>query len=361
MTDHEIRLSEEKLRVLIESSPDGMVVHQDGVFAYVNPAFLRMLGYDEPSEIVGKLVTDIAHPDEWELMRERRELSIRGDVTPPAEFRMLRRDGTWMWVEIASIPALYDGVTSVIATVRDLTERKAISAKMMEVDRMVAVATLASGVGHEINNPLTYVMVNIDLIREDVRGEQRMSREEILKLLDSAHMGTIRIRDIVRDLSTLSRRGDAVIESINLADLLDSSINICWNTIRHRAKLVKEIGELPRISGHLSKLGQVFVNLLMNAAQAIEVGDAESNQICVRAFVRDEWVVVEIEDTGSGISKGNLSQIFDPFFTTKPVGEGTGLGLPISRKTVELLGGRLEVESQLGRGSTFRILLPQNT
>jgi CheY-like chemotaxis protein len=167
------------------------------------------------------------------------------------------------------------------------------------------------------------------------------------------------MRSIIRDLKTFSRPDEARIGPIELAPILESCIHATWNEIRHRAQLVKDIGPVPRVLASEARLGQVFLNLLINAAQSIPDGDAAHHQIRVATrTLPDGRAAVEIRDTGCGIPPENLRRVFDPFFTTKPIGLGTGLGLSVCHGIVAALQGQIEVESELGHGSLFRVVLP---
>jgi len=135
---------------------------------------------------------------------------------------------------------------------------------------------------------------------------------------------------------------------------IESTLNIVWNELKYKAEVIKALGEIPEIIGYPQQINQVFVNILMNAAQAI----TQWGKIWIRSRVQGEWIVVEIEDTGCGIAPENIKKIFDPFFTTKPVGKGTGLGLSVSYGIVQKHRGKIEVESTLNKGTTFRVFLP---
>jgi CheY-like chemotaxis protein/two-component sensor histidine kinase len=184
---------------------------------------------------------------------------------------------------------------------------------------------------------------------------------DVFDELRDARESADRLRHIVRDLKIFSRATDEEHRGpVDVQRIMESSLRMAWNEIRHRARLVKEYGLVPLVEANEARLGQVFLNLIVNAAQAIQEGDADHNQI--RVITRLDpggGVIVEVRDTGSGIPPENLSRIFDAFFTTKPVGVGTGLGLSICHRIVSGLGGRLEVESQVNKGSVFRVLLPK--
>jgi len=252
-------------------------------------------------------------------------------------------------------------------------ERAKMRERLVISERMASAGMLAAGVAHEINNPLAIAVVNTDLIADAVgrlgadtgKEASRSSGApgrfllEIQEPLSDAREALERIRDIVRDVKLFSRSDDQTSSPVDIGRVVESSVRMAWNEIRHRARLVKDYGDVPLVQGNESRLGQVLLNLLVNAAQAIPEGHADLHEIRVTTKIGgDGRVLVEVADTGCGIPRENLTRIFDPFFTTKPVGVGTGLGLAICHGIVRELGGRLDVESEVGRGTVFRMELP---
>jgi signal transduction histidine kinase len=177
-------------------------------------------------------------------------------------------------------------------------------------------------------------------------------------MLSECRVGLDRIRDVVKDLVRLSRKSQVTREPFSLNDVLDESVAIARNHVVHRAALSKHYGALPPVVGDRSAIGQVLLNLIINAAQALPEGRADVNEVKLTTSVVEGNAVVEVADTGSGIEPQLLPHIFDPFFTTKPIGEGTGLGLAVSCRIVADHGGRIDVDSEVGRGSVFRVVLP---
>ncbi|MFY2556868.1 two-component regulator propeller domain-containing protein [Corallococcus terminator] len=240
-------------------------------------------------------------------------------------------------------------------------------AQLVQAGRMAAVGQLAAGVGHEINNPLAYIVSNLEHASEESDalakelGEARdagMRLREVGQALREALHGADRVRRIVRDLKTFSRPDDEKQGPVELGSVLDSAVKIAMGELRPRAKVVRDYGDVTWVEGNEARLAQVFLNLLINAAQALPEGRAEENE--VRLVTRggpDGWVLAEVRDTGSGISPESLGRIFDPFYTTKPVGVGTGLGLSLCHAYVTAMGGTISVESELGKGSVFRVAL----
>jgi CheY-like chemotaxis protein len=234
-------------------------------------------------------------------------------------------------------------------------------------DRMASVGTLAAGVAHEINNPLAAICANIELAgdalgtlaREPGRPELAGRLDEIMDELRDARDAAERVRHIIRDLRIFSRAPDEERRGpVDVRQVLESSVRMAWNEIRHRAKLIKEYGDVPPVDANEARLGQVFLNLVVNAAQAIPEGDAAHNAVRVTTKVDGDRVVIEVRDTGAGIAPEHLPRIFDAFFTTKPLGVGTGLGLSICHRIVQGLGGEIHIDSALGRGTTVRVSLP---
>ena len=261
--------------------------------------------------------------------------------------------------------------------------------QLLQSEKMASIGQLAAGVAHEINNPVGFVHSNLGSLHQYVHGllellsmyEQCESelkdesrgallkqkkaidldylRTDIGNLLRESQDGLQRIKRIVQDLKDFSHVSESETQLSNLEDGLESTLNVVWNELKYKAEVIKDYGSLPEVECIPSQLNQVFMNLLVNAAQAIP----EHGKITIRTREKDGSACIEVSDTGTGISPENISRIFDPFFTTKPVGTGTGLGLSIAHGIIRKHNGRLEVSSTPGKGTTFRITLPirQNT
>jgi nitrogen-specific signal transduction histidine kinase len=241
-------------------------------------------------------------------------------------------------------------------------ERKRIHEQLLITERMASVGTLAAGVAHEINNPLAIVVGNLDVAMERLAalGRAGSPLPDVEQALHDAQEAAERVRVIVRDLKMLSRAGDEEHHGpLDIHRVLDSALRMAANEIRHRARLVRQYGDVPEVEGNEARLGQLFINLIINAAQAIQEGRADANEIRLVTRRGDgNSVVVEVHDTGSGIPPEALKQIFDAFYTTKPVGIGTGLGLAICHRIVTMHNGSIAVESEVGHGTVFRTTLP---
>ncbi len=237
------------------------------------------------------------------------------------------------------------------------SQRLRMEGQLLLADRMASIGTLAAGVAHEINNPLAFVLANLEFAIRELRRSG--IAPEVVAALEEAREGGSRVREIVRDLKTFSRADDAAREPLDVGRVLRSALSLASSEIRARARLEVQLAQTPPVLASEHRLGQVLLNLLVNAAQSIP--DGEPSRHLVRAstgVLPDGRVRVSIADDGAGIPPEIRGRIFDPFFTTKPIGVGTGLGLSICHGIVVSLGGEITVESEVGRGSTFAVLLP---
>ncbi|WP_309893628.1 response regulator [Archangium sp.] len=361
-----LRRSQESFHTLIEKLPEGICVMQEGRIVYVNPMLVSLTGCSSADELLGRSSAELVpllHPDDLAaLPRELHEAMKEGRAVTPWEVRLLRKTGGTVPVEISQVPGMFEGRPCAVRSVRDLTERKQLEGRLLRADRMASLGTLAAGIAHEINNPLAFTIANLQLLEAEVLpglGLSTSQYEDVHKLVGDARLGAGRVRDIVRQLKMFSRaEEDARPEPVDVHRVLETAISMASNEIRHRARLVRDYTEpTPWVLANEGRLGQVFINLLVNAAHAIPEGGVERNEIRLVTRSHSEGVAVEVHDTGSGIPAENLERLFEPFFTTKPVGVGTGLGLSICQDIVTGFGGRMEVKSELGRGSTFRVIL----
>ncbi len=235
-------------------------------------------------------------------------------------------------------------------------------AQLLRSSRMAELGTLAAGVAHEINNPLSYIHNNVEYLQ---RLGAKINPEETAEIYDEIRTGADRIARIVRDIGTFSRvDSEEAAEPLDVREALDSAVNLLQNQLRHRATLRRDYRDVPAVLGSPSRLGQVFINVLTNALQALPEGRVEESQIAIRVRSgsgAEPSVIVEIEDNGGGIPSEVKSRAFEPFYTTKPVGVGTGLGLSICYGIVNKLGGQIRLDSVEGQGTTVTIELHTST
>ncbi len=322
----------------------------------VNERFCELLGYTR-EEALGLSAPDLRDPA---TLKDQPVPSL--DHVEPGgvlyETRWRRKDGSTFAVEISVRPTEIDGTRYLQAIVRDITERRRLELQLQLADRMASVATLSGGVAHEVNNPLAYVLGNLDYVLSRV-DHLPEDLAEVRKALEDARGGAARISQIVRDLRTFSRASETERTQVDVRRALQGAITLAQTEIRQRAQLSLELGPVPPVLGNAHRIGQLFLNLLANAAQAIPPGHPERHLVQASTSIApDGRVQVEIADSGAGIPADVLPRIFDPFFTTRPVGQGLGLGLAIVHGIVTDLGGELKVRSEPGGGSIFTVLLP---
>ena len=352
----------ELYRLVFENAPIG-IFHFDarGVVTALNDTMAQMLGTPNRG-LVGINLLTVSGEAGRDRIAELVAESLQGKrVRYEGPYTSLTSGKT---IEAAVVLAPIHGPTGTIeggvAIVADISERKRTQAQLARADRMASIGTLAAGVAHEINNPLVYVTLGLELIDRELSRPEGPNLPRLRTCCKDAIEGAERVRTIVRDLRTFSRPGEEKAAApVDLEKVLESSINMAMSHIRQRALLVREYGALQPVLADESRLGQVFLNLLVNAAQAIPEGAPAEHRIVLRtrAGLGGE-AIVEVEDTGVGIEQWKLERIFEPFWTDKPVGVGTGLGLSIVHGIVAGMGGEISVRSEPGRGSMFRVVLP---
>jgi signal transduction histidine kinase len=309
------------------------------------------------------IVLDLMMPvmDGWEFRVEQRSdpmlagiplLAMSADLS--AKARAIAADGYVR--KPIDFPELLHKLRDVVA--------RATKQRLATADRMAALGTLASGIAHEINNPLTYVIANLQTLAERLPTSPDQSVREMCDVVADALDGAERIRKLVKQVQMVSPgQHREAIATVSLREALRTAVVLTENQIRHRARLVSDLDQDLHVRGDHERIEQLFMNLLLNAAQAIPEGHASENRIrvSVREMPGQQAAVVEVEDTGVGIPLELQERVFQPFFTTKTVGQGTGLGLSICRGIVTALGGQISFQSDGASGTTFRVVLPTTT
>ena len=392
--------------IIYSSVPSG-----DFKMTFVSENAVRVLGYTS-SEMINdaNFWFDHIHPDDAPMIfSSLAMLFVEGERV--YEYRFLTKDGRYLWMHdsLRLIRDEQNNPLEVIGSLTNITDRKlmedalhrtseeqrdlidklqAAQEQLLQSEKMASIGQLAAGVAHEINNPVGFVNSNMRSLQSyvdkllHVIGQQeillqtendtdtlkiKMQRlyeendlaylkDDVLDLINESLDGLKRVKDIVQSLKDFSHVGESDWQMVDIHKGLESTITIANNELKYKTVIEKNYGVLPMIKGLASQLNQVFMNLLVNAAHAIK----DRGMIKINTQCKDGWVYISIEDTGCGIPPENLTRIFEPFFTTKPIGSGTGLGLSLSYGIIQKHGGRIEVQSTVGTGTSFIVCLPVN-
>nr|WP_320192179.1 ATP-binding protein [uncultured Desulfobacter sp.] len=389
---------EENFKTLTDTLPIGIVLTSvKGEIINVNPEGLNILGYSSVEDLSGIPIQSFYYN------KEDRDIFLKQIDTGRVrdlEVRFQKCDGSVIWCSMSSViqensPRGRYFITSLL----DITRRKEMEEEksdlliqLTQTDKLASIGQLAAGIAHEINNPVGYVTSNLNSLEEylsDIRKlielDQTLIKnlgdislpEKLKKITEAAHEyaqeididflqedmdelikdcidGLERIKKIVIDLKDFAHPGKKDIETVDINAGIETTLNVAANELKYKTTVYKDLGKLPLIKGIPQQLNQVFLNILVNAAQAIE----EKGEIRIKTWQKNNNVFLTISDTGCGIDPQNISKIFDPFFTTKEVGKGTGLGMNIAYNIIQQHCGTISVKSEKGKGTTFTITLP---
>ncbi len=354
------------LRAVLDAVSDGVgVIDASGKLAYWNPHIETLLravpvpgeGAEERARTYGIFLADQTTLCPASALPGMR--ALRGERVDGAELFLRHTTGPPAWIRVDARP-LFDAdgrIIGAVAVSRDVTREKSERERLAVSERLVSVGMVAAGVAHEVNNPLTVVLANLDLaMRAASEGPSTEASEVLSTALRDAREAAERVRHIAMDLRTLSRADDDARAPVDLHGTLDTALRLARHEMAARAHVVVSYGETPPLRGNAARLGQVLLNLLVNAAQAIGAGHVDANVIEVTVGTTDGMAFIDVRDTGGGIPAAVRARLFTPFATTKA--GGTGLGLAICDQIVRAHGGRIVVDSEPGRGTTFRVLLP---
>jgi len=367
---------EARLRMVLEGLQLGIVIHgPGGELRLANRAALELLQLTEAELRCGPApdaARAVVREDGSAFTVETQPLAVAMATGRPVHnivmgvYKSARHQHaphtTWLLANAAPQLDAAGAVTRIVSTYSDITERRGFEARLAVSDRLAAMGTLTSGIAHEINNPLAYILANLAYADEELADPESLRSAsriaEIRHALLEARDGANRVRDVVAEMRTLAR-GDGPQLAINVRRVLESAVSAVSSELRTRARLVLDLADAPAVNGDEARLGQVFVNLLLNAADAVPLGAPADNEIAVALLPDEEGrTVILVRDSGIGIPAELHQRIFDPFYTNKPVGSGRGLGLSICHHIITDLGGTISVQSAPDRGSVFRVTLP---
>lgn len=359
-----IAASERRWKYLAMLVPVGVFeTDAAGDCTFVNERWQAMTGI-RAEDARGRGWLNALHPEDRDRVCDEWYAAASAGREFALEYRYATPAGVVTWVQGSAVALRENGaVTGYVGTATDITERKDADARTAVRERLTSVGRLAAAVAHEVNSPLQYLMTNVELVLEQLRADRGREASALLpaaeEALVEARDGADRVRRIVLGLSTLTRPSDDPRIVLDLRTLLDRAITDAFGRVPHRARVVRRYERAPLVSAGESGLMQVFVNLLSNAAQALPQDGSDGHEITVSTGTyADGRAVVEIRDTGVGISEEDLTRVFDPFFTTRSLDGGTGLGLSVVHSIVTSLGGSITARSEVGRGTTMSVALP---
>jgi PAS domain S-box-containing protein len=385
-----LRVSEERFRSLVENAKDIIYsITPNGEITYLSPKFTDLLGY-KTSDYLGKSFSMLLPPDDAKNSIELFQRTLKsGQKESGFEFRMSHKDGSLKWFT-SNFSAILDEngkVMEIVGIAHDITEMKNVlddlaltnkilretQMQLVQSEKMASLGSLVAGIAHEINTPIGAVSSMYDTLSKTLERlkvilksrfheeyKQQPTLRSAYEVIDDSNKviksGTDRVINIVKRLKSFARLDEAELKTVDIHEGLEDTLTLIHHELKHNIKVIKEFGDTPPISCFPGQLNQVFLNLLINSKQAIK----NKGIISIKTFVKDKKVHIVIKDTGSGIRKENLKKVFDPGFTTKGRGVGAGLGLSISYQIIQDHKGEIKVESELGKGTAFTIILPMD-
>ena len=364
-TKEALEESEIRYRRLVDHSPDAIVVHSDGVFSFVNPAAVQLFGAQDESQLIGKPILNFIHPDAKGLAQERIHAVLKNEkALPTIEEKYLRIDGTPVDVEVSSLPIVLGKKNAVQVIIRDITEKKKMQGHLLQSQKVESIGTLAGGIAHDFNNILGIIVAYTSILQ---RIEDDKAKVE--NCITAINKAVSRGAGLVKQILTFARQNEISIKPMSVPELAHEVVAMLQETFPKVIEF-KETFErgIPLINADHTQIHQAVLNLCVNARDAMPQGGVITMNVItlpretiVQQFPAasfDRYVCLSVSDTGSGIDEPTKKRIFDPFFTTKELGKGTGLGLSVVYGVMQSHYGFVSVDSEVGKGTTFRLFLP---
>jgi PAS domain S-box-containing protein len=361
-------ISEKKYNIMLNASPDGIVlINSKGIIIEVSEIGLELFGFNNKEELHGKHYLYLVAPDEKNIIREVISKTIDEGIIQNIEVKFKRRNKSIFQGEISTTLIQYPlgEPFFFMISVRDITTRRKIERKMMHANRMASLGEMASCIAHEINVPLNTVSLIMDNVLREVTENENIDKNYLTKKTDKIFENIIRIRNIIDHIRAFSRdQSDYISVSFDLNLSINNAINMMTEQLKHYSiNLILKLDQNPFfILGNTFTFEQVILNLLSNSKDALLEKNSQNSSyhdmfIKISSFMENEYMIIEVADNGKGIKKEDIENVTLPFYTTKDTGNGTGLGLSISYRIIKELGGTIELEPNVFKGTTVRISL----
>jgi len=374
LTEEALQAGEERYRRLIELNPDSIYVFREGKILYVNQATINMMGAKGKEELIGKKIFDLIHPDYREKAKHRARLAMeKGEVSPLMDFIFLRLDGEEIYIQAMAAPVVYEGEPAILSAIRDVTEQKRaeaekakLEAQLQQSQKLEAIGTLAGGIAHDFNNILTPFIIHTEMALMSI-PEDSPVRHNLKEALTAGH----RARDLVKQILTFSRQREQKRKPLRVSLVLKETLKLLRASLPTTIEIKQNVeAERDWVVTAPTYIHQVLMNLCTNAAHAMgdkggtldirleDIRLDSDDMIQYPDLKSGTYARLTVADTGHGMGSVTRERIFEPYFTTKEKEEGTGLGLSVVHGIVKDLGGEITVDSELGKGSTFKVLFP---
>ncbi|RPI02231.1 MAG: PAS domain S-box protein, partial [Ignavibacteriae bacterium] len=363
--EFELKESEERYRRLVEFSPDAIIVHSEGKIVYVNPASITLLGAASAADLIGRPFMDIIHPDHRDSIHQEIIAVMKEEYAiPPAEQKFLRLDGSIVEVEVAALPIIFREKSAMQMVARDISEQKKLQIQLIQTQKIQSIGTLAGGIAHDFNNILGIILAYSTLL-----DKNKLNAEKFAVSITAINQAVQRGAALVRQILTFARKTDIVFEPMDISDMIREVFSMLEQTFPRTIIFSECIAQdLPFIFADRTQVHQAILNLCINARDAMPDGGSirmSAEQYPVDQIRQqfpdaqeDAYVCLSVCDTGTGMDETTRQRVFDPFFTTKDKGKGTGLGLSVVYGVVQAHHGFIDLKSEVGKGTTFRLFFP---
>jgi PAS domain S-box-containing protein len=364
--ENALRESEEKYSTLVENSLTGIYIDQDGKIAFANRKFAEIYGYSR-EELAGMESWRLVYPEDRVLTDKIRAKRLKGEeVLSEYQARGLTKDGKTIWITRRNTRIDYEGKPAILGNIVDITESREKEGQLIQASKMSTLGEMATGVAHELNQPLSTIQIGTDYFRNVAKQGRKILHDELTFVSEQMTQQVARAVGIIDHMREFGHKAEIQGEKVDMNQPVRAVFTLLGEQLRVRGIKVKLDldDDLPPVFANSNRLEQVFIDLVVNARDAM--GEAKerlkregfANTLTVKAFQEKGRVVVTIADTGTGIPDDIKEKIFEPFFTTKEVGKGTGLGLSISYGIIKDYDGTIEVKTEADKGTTFKISLP---